>query len=97
MSWTLQPRAIAWVRERKPSWEVRETIAKQPATCRECGATIQKGERRLTFTLKGKAEWDSPNIGHIHFEPCGGLDQDEIRYFDALPSETVEESDGDAA
>lgn len=90
MTWTLKSQGIVSIRERKPSWKVRETIAKQPTTCRECARTIQKGERRLTFELKGKAEWASPNIGHIHFEPCGGLDEDEIRYPDALPGEESE-------
>jgi hypothetical protein len=74
-TWILGATEISAIRGRSPAWQVRETIGKHPASCRECGNTIGKGERRFMFQLTALRSvlitgHHRQSSGHIHAKPC---------------------------
>ncbi len=70
-AWIFPPDVIADIRNRAPEWAVHETVSTRGAGCHQCGQTILKGDRRLTFRVespKGQ-EWQRREAS-IHFAPC---------------------------
>jgi len=74
-TWVLGASEIAAIRQHSPAWQVQDTIGKHPASCRQCGGTILKGEERLTFRLTALQSvlltgHHRESAGHVHVK-CG--------------------------
>ena len=94
-TWILKPADVTAIRQHSPAWQVQDTIGKHPASCRQCGGTILKGEERLTFRLTALQSvlltgHHRESAGHVHVK-CGGRhERDERAWRRSVDIERVE-------